>query len=83
MELNVIAACVVGGVAIAGGVGSVFGALIGCVLLQTIALALGALGISQFWQGVVNGALLISAISLDKLISSRTQTTQVMRVSAK
>jgi rhamnose transport system permease protein len=79
IELNVVAACVVGGVAIAGGVGTVYGAIIGAVLLQTIVLALGALGVSQFWQGVVNGILLIAAISLDKLLSMRSQRTQIMR----
>jgi rhamnose transport system permease protein len=79
IELSVVAACVVGGVAIAGGVGSVYGAIIGAVLLQTIVLALGALGVSQFWQGVVNGALLIAAISLDKVLSSRQEKTQIMR----
>ena len=81
IELGVVAACVVGGVAIAGGIGTVFGAIIGALLLQTIVLALGALGVSQFWQGVVNGALLIAAISLDKVLSSRSQRTQIMRVS--
>ncbi len=81
IELSVVAACVVGGVAIAGGIGTVFGAIIGALLLQTIVLALGALGVSQFWQGVVNGALLIAAISLDKVLSARSQRTQIMRVS--
>ena len=79
IELNVVAACVVGGVAIAGGLGTVYGAVIGAVLLQTIVLALGALGVSQFWQGVVNGALLIAAISLDRVLSLRGQKTQIMR----
>ncbi len=82
IELNVVAACVVGGVAIAGGVGTVYGAIIGAVLLQTIVLALGALGVSQFWQGVVNGALLIAAISFDRVLSLRGQRTQIMRRAA-
>ena len=82
IELSVVAACVVGGVAIAGGLGTVYGAIIGGLLLQTIVLALGALGVSQFWQGVVNGALLIAAISLDKILSMRGQRTQIMRVGA-
>jgi len=82
IELSVVSACVVGGVAIAGGIGTIYGAMIGALLLQTIVMALGALGVSQFWQGVVNGALLIAAISLDKILSSRSQRTQIMRVSA-
>jgi len=82
IELSVVSACVVGCVAIAGGIGTIYGAMIGALLLQTIVMALGALGVSQFWQGVVNGALLIAAISLDKILSSRSQRTQIMRVSA-
>jgi len=82
LELNVIAACVVGGVAIAGGVGTPYGALIGALLLQSITLALGALGVSQFWQQAVNGTLLISAISLDRYLSSRIKPTTIMRVSS-
>lgn len=80
LELNVIAACVVGGVAIAGGVGTPYGALLGALLLQSITLALGALGVSQFWQLAVNGALLISAISLDRYLSLRVKPTRILRV---
>jgi rhamnose transport system permease protein len=78
LELNVVAACVVGGVAIAGGIGTVYGAVIGAVLLQTITQALGALGVPQFWQQAVNGILLISAISLDRYLSSRVKPTSIM-----
>lgn len=78
LELNVVAACVVGGVAIAGGIGTVYGAVIGAVLLQTITMALGALGIPQFWQQAVNGILLIAAISLDRYLSSRVKPTSIM-----
>lgn len=78
LELNVVAACVVGGVAIAGGIGTVYGAVIGAILLQTITLALGALGIPQFWQQAVNGILLIGAIALDKYLSSRVKPTSIM-----
>ena len=78
LELNVVAACVVGGVAIAGGIGTAYGAVIGAVLLQTITLALGALGIPQFWQLAINGILLIAAISLDRYLSSRVKPTSIM-----
>ena len=78
LELNVVAACVVGGVAIAGGIGTPYGAVIGAILLQTITLALGALGIPQFWQQAVNGILLIAAISLDRYLSSRVKPTSIM-----
>jgi rhamnose transport system permease protein len=80
LELNVIAACVVGGVAMAGGVGTVYGALIGATLLQSITMALGALGVGQFWQQAVNGLLLILAISLDRYLSLRVKPTTILRV---
>lgn len=78
LELSVVAACVVGGVAIAGGIGTVYGAVIGAILLQAITMALGALGVPQFWQLTVNGILLIAAISLDRYLSTRVKPTSIM-----
>ena len=78
LELLVVAACVVGGVTIAGGAGSVFGAFFGALLLQGITLSIGALGIPQFWQQAVNGSLIIGAIALDRYLSSRVKTTTIM-----
>lgn len=80
IELYVIAACVIGGVAIAGGVGTAIGALIGAVLLQTITFALGALGVSQFWQQAVAGALLVLAITFDRVVALRSARRVVRQV---
>ena len=55
-ELQVIAAVVVGGVAIFGGSGSVVGAALGALLLNTITPALYVLGISSFWDQAIAGA---------------------------
>ena len=71
IELYVITACVVGGVVIAGGQGTAIGALIGAVLLQTISFALGAVGVSQFWQQAVTGTLLVGAITFDRVVEMR------------
>jgi len=68
-ELQVIAAVVVGGVAIFGGSGSVVGAALGALLLNTINSALYVLGISAFWDQAIAGALLLSAIALDRFIN--------------
>jgi rhamnose transport system permease protein len=70
-ELQVIAAVVVGGVAIFGGSGSAVGAAIGALLLQTINSALYVLGISPFWDQAIAGLLLLAAIALDRAISVR------------
>jgi rhamnose transport system permease protein len=68
-ELQVIAAVVVGGVAIFGGSGSVVGAAFGALLLSTILSALFVLGVSPFWNQAIAGALLLGAIALDRGIS--------------
>ena len=70
-ELQAIGAAVIGGVAIVGGVGTVLGAAIGAYLLLTIARALPVLGIPDFWQQALVGALIIGAIVLDRVLARR------------
>lgn len=70
-ELEAIGAAVIGGVAIAGGTGSLWGAAIGAFLLMTINRALPILGIQDFWQRAVVGALIIGAIVLDRILARR------------
>jgi len=68
-ELPVIAAVVIGGVAIFGGSGSVVGAALGALLLSTILAALYVVGVSPFWTQAIEGMLILVAISIDRLIS--------------
>ncbi len=70
-ELIIVTAVVVGGVAIFGGSGSVIGAVLGALLLQVINQALVAAQISAFWDSAIAGAMLLAAISFDRLISFR------------
>lgn len=70
-ELIVVTAVVVGGVAIFGGSGNVIGAVLGAILLQVINQALVATRISAFWDSAIAGALLLLAISFDKLLAVR------------
>jgi rhamnose transport system permease protein len=70
-ELSVIAAVVVGGVAIFGGSGTVLGAALGAILLNTINQALVAAKISSFWNEAIAGALLLAAIAFDRWLSLR------------
>lgn len=69
LELQVVAAVVVGGVAIFGGSGTVVGAALGALLLGTIASCLVVLRIPAFWQQAISGALLIGAITVDRLLA--------------
>lgn len=70
-ELNVVAAVVVGGVAVFGGSGTAYGAAIGALLLTTIGGALPVLGINQFWQQAIVGALILLAIGTDRAVAAR------------
>ena len=70
-ELTVIAAAVVGGVAIFGGTGSVYGAALGALLLGTITSSLIVLRVEAFWQQAAIGALLLIAIAFDRLVGLR------------
>ena len=70
-ELTVIAAAVVGGVAIFGGVGTVYGAALGALLLGTITSSLIVLRVEAFWQQAAIGVLLLLAIAFDRLVGLR------------
>jgi rhamnose transport system permease protein len=70
-EFQVIAAVVVGGVAIFGGSGTVLGAALGALLLNTINSALVVVNVSSFWTQALSGGLLLAAIAFDRLISLR------------
>ena len=62
---QVIVACVVGGTALTGGRGTVFGAFTGAMLIATVNDCLDLLGISTFWQYIALGALLVIAVGAD------------------
>jgi rhamnose transport system permease protein len=70
-ELQTVAASVVGGVSISGGVGTVPGVLLGALLLGVIQNALTIIRISPFWQLAVQGLLILVAIVTDKWILGR------------
>jgi rhamnose transport system permease protein len=63
-ELQVIAACLIGGVAIAGGIGTVAGVVLGCLFIGVIRNALPLIGISPFWQMGINGMVIVAAAVL-------------------
>ncbi|MFS8056802.1 ABC transporter permease [Rhizobium sp. BR 317] len=71
MELQVIAAAVIGGANLAGGVGTAFGALIGAALIEVIRNSLGLLGINAFWQGTFIGGAIVLAVLFDRIRNFR------------
>ncbi|MRG57655.1 ABC transporter permease [Phyllobacterium sp. SYP-B3895] len=71
LELQVIAAAVIGGAALAGGVGTALGALVGAALIEVIRNSLGLLGINAFWQGCFIGGAILFAVLFDRLRNLR------------
>ncbi len=64
-ELDVVAACVIGGISIAGGIGTVFGTVLGALFLGTIKNALPVINISPFWQLAISGSVIILAVAFN------------------
>ncbi|KZM47581.1 ABC transporter permease [Labrenzia sp. OB1] len=64
-ELEVVAACVIGGISIAGGIGSVGGALLGALFLGIVKNALPVIHISPFWQLAISGSAIIIAVAFN------------------
>ncbi|TIP92275.1 MAG: ABC transporter permease [Mesorhizobium sp.] len=71
MELQVIAATVIGGANLAGGMGTAFGAVVGAALIEVIRNSLGLLGINAFWQGVFIGGAILLAVLFDRIRNFR------------
>jgi rhamnose transport system permease protein len=67
LEMKVIAAVVVGGASVTGGVGSVAGTVLGVILLAAIGPALTFLGVSAYWERAIQGAIILVAIAADGL----------------
>jgi len=65
-ELNAIAAVVLGGASLMGGRGTVIGALIGAMVIGVLANGLVLLGVSEFWQMVIKGAVIVAAVIVDQ-----------------
>lgn len=66
-ELDAIAACVVGGVSFAGGVGSVAGVVTGVLIFTVINYGLTYIGVNPYWQYIIKGGIIIFAVALDSL----------------
>lgn len=67
-EFTVIAAVVIGGVSINGGVGSMLGTTLGVLLLGSVTVALSILGVSGFWQNAIYGAIIILGLVIDRTV---------------
>ncbi|HET6947878.1 MAG TPA: ABC transporter permease [bacterium] len=71
LELNVIAAAVIGGASLIGGEGTVLGAFLGTVFITILGNIMILLAVSIYWQGVASGIVLITVVGLDMLVRTR------------
>jgi ribose transport system permease protein len=71
MELNVIAAAVIGGASLSGGTGTIFGAILGAILLSVVSSSLALLDVSVYWQDIIRGSILLAAVSIDHYLNKR------------
>jgi rhamnose transport system permease protein len=77
-ELDVVAACVIGGISIAGGLGSVGGAVLGAIFIGVVKNALPVIGISPFWQMAISGTAIILAVAFNAA-QSRTKGRMILK----
>jgi putative xylitol transport system permease protein len=66
-ELDAIAAVVIGGTSLSGGVGSVFFTLIGALIIGTISNGLDLMGVSSYYQQIIKGTIIIAAVLIDRM----------------
>jgi len=71
LEFVAVAAVVIGGTSMNGGIGTPIGTLFGCLLLGVINNSISIIGISPFWQEAIYGMIIIVAVIMDKAIKSR------------
>ena len=71
MELDAIAAVVIGGASLYGGRGSIIGTLFGVFIMVMIRNGLNLMGVSPFWQGTAIGTIIIVALLAERLVSSK------------
>lgn len=73
LELDAIAAVVIGGASLYGGRGSIIGTLLGVLIMVMIRNGLNLMGVSPFWQGTAIGSIIIIALLAERLINWRTR----------
>ncbi|WP_447334380.1 xylose ABC transporter permease XylH [Klebsiella quasipneumoniae] len=70
-ELDAIAACVIGGTSLAGGIGSVAGAVMGAFIMSALDNGMSMMDVATFWQYIVKGAILLLAVWMDSATKRR------------
>ena len=72
-ELRVIAAAVIGGTSLAGGIGTIYGAILGALVMQSLQSGMALVGVNASLQSIVIGLVLVLAVWVDHVYRKRTQ----------
>lgn len=78
MEMDAIASCVIGGVSLSGGVGSVPGVFLGALTMAIISKSLPLIGVSQFWQIAIKGLIILVAVIIN-VVTQRAMKRSVLK----
>lgn len=70
-ELTVIASCIIGGIAIDGGHGSILSSVVGALIMGLVMNMLQLMGVSTYWQSAVTGVIIIGAVAIDSFSSGK------------
>jgi len=68
-ELDAIAAVILGGTSFVGGVGSIWGTLVGALIISVLSNGLILVGVPDIWQYIIKGLVIVGAVAIDKLRS--------------
>jgi D-xylose transport system permease protein len=70
-ELDAIGACVIGGASLAGGIGTVSGAVVGAIVMSSLDNGMSLMNMPMFWQSIIKGFVLLLAVWLDMSTKNR------------
>jgi ribose transport system permease protein len=65
-ELDAVAAAILGGISFAGGIGSIWGSLVGALIIAVLSNGLILVGVSEIWQYIIKGLVIVIAVAIDK-----------------
>ncbi|NLI21967.1 MAG: ABC transporter permease [Clostridiales bacterium] len=74
-EIDVIAAVVIGGTSMTGGIGTIYGTFIGMIIIGTLENGMNLIGVSSYWQQIIKGSIILITVVLDTYARERFQTT--------
>ncbi len=77
-EMDIITACVLGGVSVTGGEGKISGVIVGVLTIGVLSNGMVLLGVNEFWQNVVKGCVLILAVAADKFTKAKSEKAQAV-----